>query len=260
MTTKARPPLRLGLAGLSHDHLSIVGQLSPDDFEIVGIGDRNAELREAAGQRFGIPEHARHSDLAALIEAARPDAVAAFGPIVEHLAVVEECAPRGVHVMVEKPLAVSVDHATRMVELATRHGIHLLTNYETTWYPSVTELFGRIDEGAIGAPWRVLVRDGHPGPIECGCGPHFLAWLLDPVLGGGGALVDFGCYGANLMTTLMRGRLPEKVTAIARNVKPALYPLVEDDALIVLSYDGVEAVIEASWNWPLQRQGVEVGR
>lgn len=258
MNTKPRKPLRLGLAGLSHDHLEIIGALTADDFEIAGLCDPDPVLLADVGRRLGLAADRLHGDLAAMLAAAKPDAVAAFGPIFDHLAVVEACAPAGVHVMVEKPLAVSIDHAQRMVDLAAKHGIHLLTNYETTWYPSVDELFHRVRDGSIGTPWKALIRDGHPGPIESGCGAPFLAWLTDPARSGGGALTDFGCYGANLMTALMDGRLPETVTASARTVKPGLYGAVEDDALIILRYAGLEAVIEASWNWPFPRKDMEV--
>ena len=63
--------------------------------------------------------------------------------------------------------------------------------------------------------------------------------------------MDFGCYGANLMTWLMDGNKPVSVTAITRQLKPAIYPNVDDDATILLEYaNGATGIIEASWNWP----------
>ena len=50
--------------------------------------------------------------------------------------------------------------------------------------------------------------------------PEFLAWLTDPVKNGAGALFDFGCYGANLMTWMMGNQRPLAVTAIAQTNKP----------------------------------------
>ena len=258
MNIQGRPSLRLGLAGLSHDHISIVAHISPDDFEIVGAYDADPTLLSAVARTLRIPEDRRCGDLAAMVSATKPDAVAAFGSIHDHLPVVEVCAPAGVHVMVEKPLAVSVDHALRIVDLAERHGIHVLTNYETTWYPSNARVFRDVRDGVIGIPRKILIRVGHAGPIESGCQPQFLAWLTNPALGGGGALSDFGCYGANLATFLMEGRMPNSVNAITRTFKPALYREIEDDALVVLAYDGVEVVIQASWNWPYQRKDMEI--
>lgn len=258
MNTGTNAPLRLGLAGLSHDHISIVAHIATDDFEIVGACDHDPALLAAVGRQHAIAPERLFGDLPTMLRATKPHAVAAFGPIVDHLAVVEACAPAGVHVMVEKPLAVNIAHAERIAELARLHGVQVLTNYETSWYPSNEHLFQAVRRGVIGAPRKVLIRDGHPGPVECGCQPQFLAWLTTSVSSGGGALNDFGCYGANLMTFLMEGRLPNSVTAITRTFKPELYGSVEDDALIVLAYDALEAIIQASWNWPFARKDIEI--
>ena len=81
--------------------------------------------------------------------------------------------------------------------------------------------------------------------------PEFLDWLLDPVRNGGGALTDFGCYGANLMTWLMRGQRPRSVTALTQHLKTdPVYARVDDEATIVLDYPTAQAIIQASWNWP----------
>ena len=71
-----------------------------------------------------------------MLDQTRPEGVVTFTSIFEHLEVVEACAPRGIHVMVEKPLAVNTDHADAMAALAEKFGIMVLTNYETSWYPS----------------------------------------------------------------------------------------------------------------------------
>lgn len=253
------PPLRVGVAGLTHDHVGwILGRKPRGDIEIVGISEADDALAARHAARFGFDPDLVHPTLDAMCDAARPEAVVAFGPIFEHLAVVEACAPRGVHVMVEKPLAVSVAHAQRMADLARAHGIHLLTNYETTWYASVHEIGRRLREGRVGPIRKAMVQDGHRGPVEIGCSPEFLAWLTDPVLNGGGALIDFGCYGANLMTWLMDGRAPERVAAVTRTLKPDVYPKVDDDATVVLSYGDAEAIVQGSWNWPFSRKDMEV--
>jgi predicted dehydrogenase len=66
--------------------------------------------------------------------------------------------------------------------------------------------------------------------------PEFLQWLTDPVLNGGGALTDFGCYGADLATWFMNGETPLTVTAVTQQIKPDLYPKVDDEATIILAY------------------------
>ena len=78
------------------------------------------------------------------------------------------------------------------------------------------------------------------------------------MLNGGGAIIDFGCYGANLMTWLMNGEKPTSVTAITQQFQPEDYPKVDDEATIVLTYPSAQAIIQASWNWPIARKDMEV--
>ena len=131
-------------------------------------------------------------------------------------------------------------------------------NYETTWYPSNQAAYDEVQKGRLGDIRRVVVHDGHQGPKEIGVGPEFLNWLTDPAQNGAGALYDFGCYGVDLMTWLMHGETPLTVTAVVNHDKPQIYPNVDDDATIVLTYPHAQAVIMASWNWPFARKDMEV--
>ena len=250
-------PLRLGIAGLRHSHVHGILGRTGTDIRIVGIAEANRELAERYAKRYGLDEALLFGSLEEMLDQAKPEAVAAFGPTDEHRAVVEACAPRGIHVMVEKPLAFDLGEAFAMQALAERHRVQLLTNLETTWYPSVHAARALVQEGAIGEIRKVVVHDGHRGPKEIGVEPEFLAWLTDPVRNGGGALTDFGCYGANLTTFLMRGEAPLTVTAVAQRIKPAVYPRVDDEATIVLTYPRAQAILQASWNWPVGRKDME---
>jgi predicted dehydrogenase len=78
------------------------------------------------------------------------------------------------------------------------------------------------------------------------------------VRNGAGALFDFGCYGANIMTWLMDNARPSTVTAVTQRIKPDIYPRVDDDATVVLTYPRAQAVIQASWNWPYNRKDLDI--
>ncbi len=259
--TPTDKPLRVGVAGLVHTHVHwILGRPDRGDIEIVGIAERNRELAERYAKQHGYSMDIVYPSIEEMIEKTKPEAVTAFNTIYGHLEVVEKCAPKGIHVMVEKPLAVSLEHAKKMEALAKQHGIFLLTNYETTWYGSNHSAKRLMDvEAEIFGPIRkIVVHDGHPGPIEIGCNEEFLEWLTDPVLNGAGALTDFGCYGANLSTWLMNGEKPLTVTAITQQIKPDLYPKVDDEATIILTYPTAQAILQASWNWNYNRKDMEV--
>lgn len=253
-------PTRIGIVGLVHTHVHwILGAQDNGDFEIVGIVEPNKELARQYSEQYGYSMDLVYNTIDEMVSATQPEAVTAFNTIFGHLEVVEYCAPRGIHVMVEKPLAVNLTHARRMVALANQHNIHLLTNYETSWYPSNTKAFQLVNEDhMIGEIRKMVFHHGHPGPIEIGCNKEFLEWLTDPVLNGGGALTDFGCYGANLATWILKGETPLTVQCTRQSFKPDLYPNVEDEATIVLTYPQTQVIIQASWNWPYNRKDMEV--
>ena len=256
-----KPPLRLAIAGLVHGHVSgfLRSAQGRTDVQIVGLFDPDAALVRSYGDRYNIPEAARATDLSILMERVHPDAIAAFTNTLEHPVVVEAAARRHIHVMMEKPLAVNNADAQRIRRAADAGGIQVLVNYETTWYPSHGTMWTLLKERkAAGEIRKMVAMDGHNGPKAINVQPEFLDWLSDPVRNGAGALFDFGCYGANLMTWMMDNQRPLAVTAITQRFQPAVYPRVDDEATILLEYPKAQGIIQASWNWPFSRKDFEV--
>ncbi len=253
-------PVRIAVAGITHGHAGfILGRKPKPDTELVGIYEPNTELAKRYAKSFNIDEKLFYTDFIKMLDAVRPEAVTAFGSIYEHMMVVEACAPRGIHIMVEKPLATNLAHALAMEKLAKKYGVHLLTNFETSWYPTTEKIYQLAnDSNYMGAIRKMVIHDGHKGPKEIGINKEFLDWLTDPVQNGGGALIDFGCYGANLATYLMKGEMPVSVTAVTQQFKPGIYPRVDDEATIVVTYPSAQCIIQASWNWPFSRKDMEV--
>lgn len=254
-------PLKLGVVGMTHGHVHQVLRRGKTggDIEIVGFVEPNRDLAERLTQQYGYSSKLIYTTMDEMVAAAKPEAVSAFNSTFEHLETVRYCAPKGIHIMVEKPLAVTWEHAQEMITLAKNHKVQLLTNYETSWYGSNAKAYELVhDEQKIGPIKRIVFHTGHPGPIEIGCDTEFLDWLTDPVLNGGGALTDFGCYGANLTTWMLKGKKPESVTCITKQLKPKKYPKVDDDATIIFNYPEAEVIIQASWNWPHNIKDMEV--
>jgi predicted dehydrogenase len=256
----AGEPVRLGVAGLTHTHVHWIFESARrrDDFEIVGIAEPNRELAERYARQHGFDLSIVHDSLDAMLDAARPHGVTAFGTVRDHLAVVEAAAPRGIHVMVEKPLAIGLEQARAMAKLAETHGIELLTNYETSWYASHHAARELVDAGTIGELRKLVFHHGHAGPVALDINREFLDWLIDPYWNGAGALTDFGCYGANLSVWLTQGRRPVSVTAVTQQLQPEHYPKVDDEATIVIAWEDAQAIVQASWNWPLSRKDMEL--
>lgn len=256
----AQQLLRVCVAGLNHDHIyNILNAYKHKQVEIIGIAEPNRALWEKYGKQFNIPESLFYPDLKKMLAVVKkPDAVLGYNAVANHVDVVEVCAPLGIPVMVEKPLAATLSQAQRIEALADKYHIKVLTNFETTWYPTGKYIYDEVNNDSIGPIKKMVVHDGHQGPKEINCSKEFLAWLTDPVLNGAGALNDFGCYGADLMTWLMHGQKPLAVTAITRHYKPDVYPKVDDDATVLVEYPNAMGQIEASWNWPFGIKDLEV--
>lgn len=258
-TYSQQTPLRVGVVGLTHTHVHwILGRPKDEKITIVGIVETNKELAARYAKQHGFSMDLVFSSLKEMIAKTKPEAVTAFGTIYEHLEVVKTCAPLGIHVMVEKPLAVSMQHAKEMEALAKKYKIHLLTNYETSWYPTVHTTNDWVKMDSIGKITQLVIRDGHRGPVKIGVNKEFLEWLTDPIKNGGGAITDFGCYGANISTWLLNGKKPVSVTAVTQQLQKENNPMVDDESTILLTYDNAKATIQASWNWPIGRKDMEV--
>ena len=254
-------PVRVAIIGLVHTHVRgfLPGALTNSEVQVVGIVEPDQTLVAQFARLYQINTNLFYASLEELFAKTNVQAVATFTSTFDHRRVVEACAPRGIHVMMEKPLAVNMEHARAMAAAAKKGGIQLLVNYETTWYSANHAAYQLVTEQkAIGELRKFVVHDGHAGPKKIGCPPEFLKWLLDPVLDGGGALPDFGCYGADLMTWLMQGQRPTSVFAVTQHLQPDLYPKVEDEATVVVTYPKAQGIIQASWNWPYNRKDMEI--
>ncbi len=254
-------PLRLDIAGLVHGHVDgfLHAIKNRTDVQLAGIFDPDRALQQEYAKRFGLADSLFFTDLGAMLDKTKPEAVASFTSTFDHPMVVEACVARHIDVMMEKPMAVSMEHAHAIQRAAERAGIRVIVNYETTWYPSHGAMWNLIKQNrAAGDIRKMVAMDGHQGPKEIGVGPEFLGWLTDPVKNGAGALFDFGCYGANLMTWMMDNQRPLAVTAMTQQIKPHIYAHVDDEATILVEYPKAQGIIQASWNWPFNRKDFEV--
>jgi glucose-fructose oxidoreductase len=253
-------PLRVAIVGLVHGH--VAGFLGPAlkrrDIQIVGIAEPNQQLAQRYTNEFHLDPQLLYRDVEQMLVTVQPQAMLVYTDTRDHRRVVEAAARHRISVMMEKPLAVSLEDALAMKQTADSAHIAVLVNYETTWYPSNSAVYQLVRDGALGDVRKVVVHDGHKGPKEIGVAPEFFSWLTDPARNGAGALFDFGCYGADLMTWLMKGEVPITVTAVTQQLKPEIYPQVDDEATIILTYKKAQAILQASWNWPFDRKDMEV--
>ena len=260
MLAGAEKPLAVVVAGLDHGHAAgFFGRyLQRADVRVLGVAEPNEGVRKRYFERYRLDPKIAFASVEEMLRAVRPEVVLAYTNTADHLKVVEVCAAQQLPVMMEKPLAIGQEQALRMKQLADRAGIPVMVNYETTWYASNAQVQSMLRDGRLGQVRKVVIHDGHQGPKEINVPDEFFAWLTDPLKNGAGALFDFGCYGANLMTWLMNNQRPKTVTAVTQQIKPDIYTRVDDEATIVLTYPSAQAIVQASWNWPYSRKDMEV--
>jgi predicted dehydrogenase len=258
--TDGAPPIRVAIVGLTHGHVKgfLHALPSSTSAKLVAIVEPNQALAKQYAQDYKLDPSLFYTDEETMLNKLHPDAVLAYGTIAEHRNVIEIAAKHGVNSMVEKPLATTVEDALAIQKVAMEHHVQVLVNYETTWYNSDAEALREIKQGKLGTVRKVLVRDGHEGPKEIGVGPEWLPWLTDPKQNGAGALFDFGCYGADLATVMNNGETPLSVTAVAQTHKPAIYTRTEDDATVIVTYPGMQAILMPSWDWSFAVKNLEV--
>lgn len=248
---------RLAIIGLNHDHVwgLLQDMKAVPNADLVAVADPNPELIAKAKQR--LPAGVKfYSSYIKMLDEIKPAGVIITTETDHHLAIVRECATRHINVEMEKPMATNAHDAQEMLRLAQENHVLLMVNYVNNWFPSTQALYRQVRDGKIGHIDKIVVQFGHQGPREIGVSKEFAAWLYDPVKNGGGALMDFGCYGADLALWL-KGR-PEKVFARALTLKTSQHNSVEDDAVILLEYPDATALIEPSWDWPYTMERIEV--
>jgi predicted dehydrogenase len=256
-TPDTKGKTRIAVVGLDHDHVwGLLKDISGEpDAELVAVAESDQALVSRA-QKQVPPSVKFYTDYVAMLDEAKPEAVIVATSNDRHLEILRQCARRRVHFSTEKPMATSAKDAREMERLAHEANIKLMVNYWNVWVAPSHELFHRVRASEIGPVQKIIVQYGHRGPKEIGITQQFASWLYDPAKNGGGAIMDFGCYGAELSLWL-KGR-PTRVYATTKKLKVDQKNQVDDDATIVLDYGDATAILEASWNWPYTKEQVEV--
>jgi predicted dehydrogenase len=179
--------------------------------------------------------------------------------ISQHAEVTEAAARHSVHVVTEKPMAGSVDDALRMAAAAGSEKIVLAVNWPTTWRPAIRRLKKLLDDGEIGNIWEIKWRNGaslgplahgstHPGDTvisgEVSNAEKAGEWWHQAAAGGG-ALLDYCCYGACLVSWLLDAP-PDSVQCVKANLMSG-FGTADDNAAMLLRFPSAIAILEASW-------------
>lgn len=238
--------IRVGVLGLTHDHIwsNLDNLLKLEGAELVGAAEPDAALRERFAERFGKPTFDSYD---ALLEGKHDlQAVFCFGDNRLSAELGARAAGRGLHVMLEKPMASSLELADRLAAAGARAGVLVMVNWPHNWNAKLRHAYRLTQDGVVGSVFKLRYSGGHAGPREIGCSPIFCDWLYDAELNGAGALIDQGGYSATVCRWFL-GR-PSRVVAMGgRLTKEADVDL--DNAVVLLRYPNAIGVAETSWSW-----------
>ncbi len=227
MAPRVEPPVRFGVLSFAMYHANFWARAIADSglATFVGIWDDNAERGEAAAKEYGT---AYWADLDALLEAC--DAVAITSETLGHVELAERAAANGCHILVEKPLATTMEGCDRIQVAVERAGVSFMQSFPKRFDPVNHELKRLVDEGELGRVTLMRIRHGHLYGLMGG-GAHS-GWPEDPVLSGGGSLLDEGVHGADFIRWMLG-----EPDAVMATVAHPLGRRVEDLGLAVFTYD-----------------------
>ncbi|NUN93199.1 MAG: Gfo/Idh/MocA family oxidoreductase [Verrucomicrobiae bacterium] len=238
-------PLRLAIVGLGHLHpRSYMPHFqSVPDLRVVAVAEADPSLREAFGKDFGVRGFAT---LEELLDREKIEAAAIFLPHADCPAAAEHCAARGIHLMVEKPMAASADGARKIVNAARRAGVTLTTGYAWRFHPVAREFKRILTEGLVG---RVVGAEGRcaAGRLQRYLDGHS-SWMLRKAQSGGGPMYNLGVHWIDLFRWMFEDEVAE---VSGRNVKVNTEYDIEDNSFAHLRFrGGALAALDISYTVP----------
>lgn len=217
--------VRMGVLSFAHYHANFWSEVFADRGVLVGVWDDDEVRGREAAQRFRTTWTA---DLDALLRSCT--AVAVCSETSNHPLLIERAAAHGVAVLCEKPLGTSLAECERIATAVRRAGVPFMQSFPKRFDPVSHWLREQIHAGELGTITLVRIRHGHFYGLQ---EDFRQRWYVRRDFAGGGALLDEGIHGADLLAWIFG--MPESVTATLSDA--ALGLEVEDLAI-------------ATWRWP----------
>jgi predicted dehydrogenase len=233
--------VKFGVAGLTHGHVwgLMDAWAKTPGVRLVAIADETPLL-----DKVTLDFENRYTNWREMLEKHDFDALLVTSDNVESAEIAVQALKKGIPCMVEKAMAANAKDADRMLAAAKESGAKLMINWPLAWSAWLPELKNQIDKGAVGHVFHLRFRNGHFGPKEIGCDQWFVGWLYDEAKNGGGAIADFGSYGAVLARYLFG--MPETVYCIRHNTTKD-YEVSDDHAVLLLKYPKRDVFLEGTW-------------
>lgn len=229
--------VKVGLIGSG-----FVGDLHASAYKMVPNASLVAVASPHNAEKFahehGIPQN--YSDYREMLKDKEISVVDICIPNNLHCQATLDAAAAGKHVIIEKPLCVTLQEADLMIEACKKAGVLLMYAEELLFAPKYVRVKTLIDEGAIGEPFLAKQSEEHDGP--------HMPWFWDVNRSGGGVLLDMGCHSIEYTRWVLGRPKIKSVTAVMGTYVHQGRTLGEDHIYAVIEYEGDKlAMIENSW-------------
>jgi predicted dehydrogenase len=227
----------LGAGFITEIHMESYRRFVPEA-EVVAVYARNPKRAEAFAARHNLAKH--FSDLDRAIQESGCDVVDICLPNYLHAEATIKAAKAGKHIIIEKPLAITLEEADGMIKACRVAGVKLMYAEELCFAPKYERVRNIVREGAVGDMYMLKQGEKHSGPHS--------DWFYDINLAGGGVLMDMGCHAFGWFDWMLGGARPKHVMASMSTVLHKGRTRGEDNSVVLVEYDnGVTAVAENSW-------------
>jgi len=217
----------IGIGSMGFNHLRVYTEI--DGVDVVGAADISKERLNFVRERFPVPTY---TDYREMIEKEKPDAVSITVPTSEHEPVASCALEQGLHVLVEKPIAATVEEGKRLIELAKKVNRQLMVGHIIRFNPAMQELKKKLNEGELGKIFQIFCRRAGPFPAR----------IRDV-----GVVIDLAPHDVDTMRYLT-GMDPVRVYA---ETEQQIHTAHEDLLFGMLRFpEGITGALEINWLTP----------
>lgn len=217
----------IGVGSIGRNHARVYRE-SPNA-ELVAVMDTSESAVAHVSQQLNVRGYTNLEDM---LEKEKPDAVTVAVPTELHYHMVKQLMPRRIHVLVEKPIASSVEQGREMIELAEKAGVVLAVGHIERHNPAVTELIKRLDDGALGKIFQLSARRIGPFPAR----------IRDV-----GVLLDLATHDLDVMTSIVKDRVVRVMAETHSGINTDREDMVNG---LIRFENGVLGVIDINWMTP----------
>ncbi len=227
----------LGAGFITDIHMESYHRFVPEA-DVVAVYARNIEKAKAFAEKHQIPKW--YDDIDDIIKNSGCEVVDICLPNFLHAEAVLKAAAAGKHIIIEKPLAVTIEQADEMIAACKKANVKLMYAEELCFAPKYERVRQLVNEGAIGDVYMLKQAEKHSGPHS--------DWFYDVNLAGGGVLMDMGCHAIAWFRWMLNNAKAKSVYATMSTVLHKGRTKAEDNSVVIIEFEnGVTAVAENSW-------------